>query len=96
MLKKNSKPRCINRTLDINLSLRDKELKSIVHIWKLHGDEINPLNSMPKHPEFFYRHGGYWKGWNDFLNVSELSIEYAFNQLRDEIEDEAYVLFIKG
>jgi hypothetical protein len=48
---------------------------------------------LPLHPELFYRVSDQWKGWNDFLNTPTASFYYQEHLVRDEIENEAWLIY---
>ncbi|ELA8176643.1 hypothetical protein RGL50_004169 [Vibrio alginolyticus] len=73
----------------------DQDVQQILANWLNFGSNVDTTTSLPRHPEFIYRKSGNWKGWNHFLQLTPSSPLYAHNARIDQIETEAWNLYIK-
>ncbi|BBL92354.1 hypothetical protein VroAM7_50070 (plasmid) [Vibrio rotiferianus] len=61
--------------------------------WLSTGKEFNLTTGLPKHPEFLFRISGEWKGWNNFLNISNNHPCYKSNIDQDVIDNLAWQIY---
>lgn len=75
------------------VDVSDQAVSEIVKKWQVFGRDIN--GDMPKHPEFIFRISGEWKGWNDLVGITDSnSDQYKENEIQDQIEDKAWLLYL--
>ncbi len=71
----------------------DDKVKRIIKIWQRDGENIiEGSGGAPYHPEYIFRKSGEgeWRGWNDFLDISESEEEYIENFEQDLLETHAF------
>ncbi|GIC77151.1 hypothetical protein FMO003_25510 [Moritella sp. F3] len=75
------------------MSKEDNKVQETLNNWRSSGQEFN--GDLPKHPEFIFRISGEWKGWNDLVGITDSnSDQYKENEIQDQIEDKAWLLYL--